>query len=195
MFVRVCALLLLGILPWHSQAQETQKRSLTPELLRELQRQAEFEMEQLRKAAQGRQADAEALSLDLAVDLARAAIKDCREIGHKVSVAVSDSRGIQKVLLRDDSAAMRGFYLLEKKLRIVVLSGKTSSASLEEDDRRFRALGTNGMNKKDMDELPGGVPIRVKGKLIGAVAVAGAPNAREDEKCAQAAVQSVGGLD
>ena len=90
---------------------------------------------------------------------------------------------------------MRGFHILDKKVRIVLQSGKTSSKSLQEDDMHFRSMGTNGIAKKDMDELPGAVPILVKSRLIGAVAVAGARNALEDEACAQAAVQSVGGLD
>jgi uncharacterized protein GlcG (DUF336 family) len=62
-----------------------------------------------------------------------------------------------------------------------------------EDDKRFRSLGTKGIFPRDMEELPGAVPVKIKGTLLGAVAVAGAETAAQDEKCAEAAVVSIVG--
>ena len=49
------------------------------------------------------------LSPELALDLARAALADCRERGYQVAVAVVDRFGVDQVLLRDRFAGRTQF--------------------------------------------------------------------------------------
>jgi uncharacterized protein GlcG (DUF336 family) len=184
-------MLVLGAVCFPAAAQDNQTPGkLSPEILRELEHQAREEMQQRRRAAEEM---SKALSLELALDLARAALAECRSKGQNVSVAVADASYHQRVLLRDDRATLRSFALLEKKLRLTIGRGKASSQVLTEDDKRLRSIGTNGMSPRAMEELAGAVPVKIKGALLGAVAVAGAETAAQDEKCAEAAVVSIAG--
>jgi uncharacterized protein GlcG (DUF336 family) len=135
------------------------------------------------------------LPLDLALDLAKAALNACRDLKYSVSVTVAGTTFDSRVVLRDDGATPRSVLMNDKKLSLVFESGERSSQALERLHRKFREMGTNGMSAADMRDLPGAVPIRVRGKLIGGLAVSGSPTAARDEACASAGIQGVGGLD
>jgi uncharacterized protein GlcG (DUF336 family) len=168
--------------------------------MQEMQRETEAEMRVLRNALDKKSSPSvddrtnRGLSLDLSLDLARSALNACREKGHRVTSTVTDHQGREIVMLRDDGGADRPQLMNSKKVGLVVGSGLSSRQRLEQQEARMRGFGLT-MSDQDKLELPGAVPLRVGGKLIGVLAVSGAPNGRLDETCALAAVGAIGGLD
>ncbi len=97
-------------------------------------------------------------------------------------------------MLRDDGAFERARLRNVKKLRLVTESGLSSRQRLEQQEAGMRGFGVH-IKEGEKLELTGAVPLRVSGKLIGALAVTGAYNGNLDETCALKAVSAVGGLD
>jgi len=131
--------------------------------------------------------DVKLLSLDLARDIAEAAIESCRKSGYQVSVVVSDRSGEPLVVMRD-IYSNRYFTELALGKTNAVIMANTSSAEL----RRNRPDMVNELNLLDgVMVLAGGVPVQVAGSLVGAVGVSGAPGGDLDEACARAGVEAV----
>ena len=127
------------------------------------------------------------ISLELATDIARGAVRQCRKSGYVVSAVVVDRSGSVQVVLRDTLAPRFTVEIAQKKANAVVLSGVASS-----EFRKNRADIRAEMNQVEgILVLDGGVPIRAAGALLGAVGVSGAPGGDKDEACAVAAVAAV----
>lgn len=127
------------------------------------------------------------LSMELAGEVARAAVQDCRARGYQVSAVVVDRNGIIQVVMRDVLASRFTLQIAEEKANAVVLSGVSSS-----EFRRNRADIREEMNHVDgILMLEGGVPIQAAGRLLGAVGVSGAPGGELDHLCAEAGVAEV----
>lgn len=127
------------------------------------------------------------MSMDLAEDIARAAVLACREQGWQVSAVVVDRTGVPQALLRDVNASRFTLQIAEEKANAVVLSGVASS-----EFRRNREDIRMEMNHVDgILVLEGGLPIRAAGYLLGAVGVSGAPGGARDESCAAKALEKV----
>lgn len=127
------------------------------------------------------------MSLELAEDIARAAVLACREQGWQVAAVVVDRGGVPQAALRDVNASRFTLQIAEEKANAVILSGVPSSAfrSNREDIRAE-------MNHVDgILVLDGGLPIHAAGALLGAIGVSGAPGGERDEACAQQALESV----
>jgi len=127
------------------------------------------------------------LSMELARDVAEAAVARCRDDGYQVTAVVVDRSGAPQAMLRDALAPSFTIQIAREKANAVILSGVPSSS--------FRA------NREDIRQemnhvegilvLEGGVPMEAAGALVGAVGVSGAPGGDRDELCARAAVESV----
>ena len=127
------------------------------------------------------------MTLELARDIASAAVDACRKDGYQVSVVVVDRSGRTQVVLRDVFANQYMTQLAQGKANAVILSG-TSSAEL----RNNRADIADELNLlEDVLVLDGGLPVRVAGSVIGAVGVSGAPGGDKDAACAQRAIDAV----
>jgi uncharacterized protein GlcG (DUF336 family) len=127
------------------------------------------------------------MTLELAVDIAQAAIDACRKDGYQVSVVVVDRSGRTQVLMRDVFANQYLTQLAQGKANAVVLSNTSSSAL-----RKNRADIADELNLlDDLLVLDGGLPMTVAGSMIGAVGVSGAPGGDLDEACAQRGIDSV----
>lgn len=127
------------------------------------------------------------LSMELAGDIAQAAVLACREQGWQVSAVVVDRTGIPQALLRDVHASRFTIQIAEEKANAVILSGIGSA-----EFRRNREDIRQEMNHVEgILMLEGGVPIQAAGSLVGAIGVSGAPGGDKDEACAIAAVESV----
>lgn len=127
------------------------------------------------------------MTLELAVDIAQAAIDACRKDGYQVSVVVVDRSGRTQVLMRDVFANQYLTQLAQGKANAVVLSNTSSSAL-----RKNRADIADELNLlDDLLVLDGGLPVTVAGSMIGAVGVSGAPGGDLDEACAQRGIDSV----
>ena len=127
------------------------------------------------------------VSLELARDLAQAAIDTCRGDGYQVSAVVVNRSGDAQVILRDSLSPRYTMQIAQQKAEAVILSGVPSS-----EFRKNRSDIRIEMNHvKGISVLDGGLPIRAGGALIGAIGVSGAPGGDKDERCAQAALKKL----
>lgn len=127
------------------------------------------------------------MSLELANDIAMAAVKACRETGYQVSVVVVDRSGIPQVVLRDAKASRFTTEIALKKANASVLGGVSTHAFLQN-----RSDISATMNHLDeVLVLRGALPIEAAGSMLGAVGVSGALGGDKDEVCAQAGLDAV----
>lgn len=126
------------------------------------------------------------LSMDTALRIAQAAIKQCRAEGVQIAVTVVDRGGHPQVMLRDVLAMDITVPISRKKAHTAMAFNSTTS-SLES---RF----TSPHSVAKLDALiisAGGVPIQAGGQIVGGVGVSGAPSGEVDERCAQAGIDAV----
>lgn len=127
------------------------------------------------------------LGLDLARDIATAAITACRKDGYQIAVVVTDRSGDPVVILRDVFVSKYMVKLAQTKANAVVMSN-SSSGDLRESMARIR----DELNELDgVLLMQGGLPIQVSGSLAGAVGVSGAPDGDKDESCARQGIDAV----
>ena len=129
------------------------------------------------------------LSPELALDLARATLADCRKRGFQVTVAVVDRFGVTQVLLRDRFAGAH---------TVPTASGKAwTAASFRTSTTDLVVNSQPGMMQSGIRGLPGaviiggGLMVEAGGSLVGAVGVSGAPGGDADEACAKAGIDAV----
>lgn len=131
--------------------------------------------------------DTRLMSLELAADIATAAVAACREMGYQVSAVVVDRGGIDQVVMRDVHASRFTTEIARRKANAVVLSAVSTAEFL-----RNRPEIIASMNQLDeVLVLQGSLPIRAAGALLGAVGVSGALGGDKDEACAAKALESV----
>ncbi|MBC8268154.1 MAG: heme-binding protein [Rhodospirillaceae bacterium] len=127
------------------------------------------------------------MTMELALDIARAAVQSCRDAGYQASAVIVDRNGIVQAVMRDTLANRFTLQAAESKANAVILAGVDSS--------EFRANRQDirpEINQiSDVLMMDGGVAIRAAGSIIGAVGVSGAPGGDKDEICARAGVEEV----
>ena len=129
------------------------------------------------------------LSLELAADLAQAALESCRETDFQVAVAVVDRFGVLQVLLRDRFAGPHTPDTARRKAWTAV-SFRSDTMSLVE----LTSPGSPQAAARDISNalmLGGGVPIEAAGVMVGGVGVSGAPGGDEDDRCARAGIDAI----
>ena len=124
------------------------------------------------------------LTMDTALMIAQAAVKECTKRGVQIGVTVVDRNGITQVQLRDTIAAQITLMISKGK---AFTAANFNSATRALSDRADSAVG----RAPGILMSPGGLPIQVGGALIGAVGVSGAPSGLTDEACAQAGIDAV----
>ena len=129
------------------------------------------------------------LSPEIALDLARAALGECRKRGYQAAVAVVDRFGVTQVMLRDRFAGAH---------TPATAAGKAwTAASFRTNTTDLVALTQPGMPQAAVRNLPGavvlggGLVIEAGGSLVGAVGVSGAPGGDADDACAKAGIDAV----
>jgi uncharacterized protein GlcG (DUF336 family) len=129
------------------------------------------------------------LGLELALDAARAALKDCQKRGYQVAVAVVDRFGTPQVLLRDRFAGPH---------TPPTATGKAwTSATFRNSTTELNAISQPGMMQAGLRNLPnvviigGGLMIESGGATLGAIGVSGAPGGDADEACAKAGIAAI----
>lgn len=140
-------------------------------------------------AAQDALVTYKSLSPEIALDLARATLEDCRKRGFQVAVAVVDRFGQTQVMIRDrfagphtpGTAAGKGW---------TAVSFRTNTSDLI-------GISQPGMPQAGLRDLPGavilggGVRVEAAGVTVGAVGVSGAPGGDADDACAKAGIAAV----
>lgn len=131
-----------------------------------------------------------AMTPEVALRLAQAALEDCRGRGFQVAVAVVDRFGTPQVLLRDRFAGPHTPETATRKAYTAV-SFRTPTTDLAAST----APGTPQSGARDIPGvlmLGGGLPINAgSGQLVGGVGISGAPSGEEDAACAGAGLAAV----
>ena len=123
---------------------------------------------------------------DTALELAQAALKQCRGDGYQVAVIVLDRFGAPLIGLRDRYAGLGAWDIATGKAWTAINFGRDTSALIKEGNitpalqRAPRVL-----------MAAGGVVIEAAGSIVGGVGVAGAPGGDKDEACARAGLEAV----
>ena len=129
------------------------------------------------------------LSPEVALDLARAALADCRKRGYQATVAVVDRFGVAQVMLRDRFAGPH--------TPSTAIGKAWTAVSFRTNTTELALASKEGTSQSGVRGLPGavilggGVLIEAGGALVGAVGVSGAPGGDADDACAKAGIEAV----
>ena len=130
------------------------------------------------------------ISAEAAAVALQAAIAHAERIGVRINVAVSDSGGNLAGFLR-----MPGAFI--QSIDIAIDKAYTAAGFGFSTKDWMKLIGHDEGMKLGFSARPrlvvfgGGLPIRVKGELIGGIGVSGASEA-QDEECARAALTAIG---
>jgi len=132
------------------------------------------------------------VSTDAALQIAQAALAQCRGDGQKVTVSVVDHAGREKVRVRDDGAAPHTETHSFRKA-YTALSYRMPSADYGKRVTDLRNMGP--VLLPNITTAAGGVPIRAGDRVIGAVGISGTPGSagggEHDAKCAEVGIAKV----
>lgn len=129
------------------------------------------------------------ISLDLANQIAAAAVASCAAGGYAVTATVVDRMGVVRSTQRADNAGPHTLASAQPKA-FTAASFKANTSALMESSQKNPG-GANLVYISGILLLAGGVPIRVGNEVIGGVGVGGAPGGHLDEQCAQAGIDKV----
>lgn len=127
------------------------------------------------------------IGMELAVDIAKQAVLECRSKGYQVGAVVVDRSGLVRAAIRDDLAPRETLQISEKKANATIMSGVDSGTFVK--SRQDIVAEMNHVDGIIM--LEGGIQIQAGGYRIGAVGVSGAPGGDKDAACARAAVKKI----
>jgi len=126
---------------------------------------------------------------DVALDLARAALADCRQRGFQVAVAVVDRFGQTQVMLRDRFAGPH--------TPTTAVGKAWTAVSFRTNTTELIGISQPGMPQAGLRDLAGavilggGMMVEAGGALVGGVGVSGAPGGDADDACAKAGIAAV----
>jgi uncharacterized protein GlcG (DUF336 family) len=129
------------------------------------------------------------LSTEAALRAAQAALGQCQKQGYTVAVAVVDRGGHPLALLRDNLAGPH--------TSLTAINKAYTAVSFRTDTTELAAMTQAGKPASGIRQLPqvvavgGGMMVRAKGSLVGAIAVSGAPNGDADDVCAKAGIAAI----
>ena len=129
------------------------------------------------------------LAPDVAFDLARAALNQCRKDGYQVAVVVLDRFGAPLVELRDRFTPVGAIAIAKGKAWTAVTFTRNTADFVKGVKDGTIGAGLAGLPQ--VTPLVGGLMIEAGGSLLGGVGVAGAPGGDKDESCAKAGLAAV----
>jgi uncharacterized protein GlcG (DUF336 family) len=134
------------------------------------------------------------LSADAALEIVAGALAACRKEGQKVSVTLVDQSGRVKATVRDDGAAPHSAEHSMRKA-YTALTYRMPSADYGKRAAEAKGVAIGPQLLPNITTAAGGVPIRVGGKVVGAVGVSGTPSSagggEGDAKCASAGIEKI----
>jgi glc operon protein GlcG len=137
----------------------------------------------------------DSLGLAAARQIAEQAMEDASRLAVRISVAVADEAGALLAFARMDGATRLSARTAVAKTQTVILTGR---ATLDLGREWREELGAEpelfyGMiARPDVVPFGGGVPVRIGGRLAGAVAVSGATSVQDHEIAERAAAAADG---
>ena len=134
------------------------------------------------------------LPLALAMKAATKAIATCASNGYPVSAVVVDPSGVIKLEAKGDHSTIHTTTAAFRKAYTVVTFGPIFRFDASSAFAELAAKNPNGAalaTLPNIAPLAGGVAIKVKDEVVGALGVSGSPGGDKDEACAQAGVASI----
>ena len=138
----------------------------------------------------------DSLGLASAQRMVSQAVEDARRGSLRISVAVVDEAGALLAFARMDGATRLSARTAMDKTQTVILTGKATlelGREWREDLTVEPELFYGMIARPDVVPFGGGVPVRVEGRLVGAVAVSGATSMQDHEIAARAAAAAAPG--
>jgi uncharacterized protein GlcG (DUF336 family) len=129
------------------------------------------------------------LTTEVALELARASLDECRKRGFQVAVAVVDRFGVTQVMLRDRFAGAHTPSTAAGKAWTAVSFRTNTTDLVAMTQPTMPQAGLRGVPGTVI--LGGGVMIEAHGSLVGAVGVSGAPGGDADDACGKAGIEAV----
>jgi uncharacterized protein GlcG (DUF336 family) len=124
-----------------------------------------------------------------ALRAAQAALEQCQRQGYTVAVAVTDRGGHPLAMLRDNLAGPHTSQTAANKA-YTALSFRTDTTELAATTQAGKAAsGVRAL--PGVVAIGGGIIIRAKGSLVGAIGVSGAPSGDADDACAKAGIAAI----
>ena len=127
------------------------------------------------------------LTLDAALEMARAGLEQCRANGHKVTVTVLNRHARTSVVLSDDGINP---HTVENSMRKAYTSFTTRAPSVELG-KRAQPLLSGFLQLDRMTTLEGGLPVFAGKELVGAIGISGSPGGDKDATCAQVGIDKI----
>ena len=129
------------------------------------------------------------LDLSLAMEAAAESARACAAQGWPVSVSVVDAAGNVKLQAKGDYATVHTRVSSFRKAYTVITLGpvfgfETTSQFVERLKNNPSAPALTSL--PDILPLAGGVAVKVRGEIVAAIGVGGAPGGEKDEACAAA---------
>jgi len=137
--------------------------------------------------------DERTISLEGAQKVLATALRLAEQMKIRASVAVAGRTGDLKAFARMDGASMLSGETARRKVHTVAMTGMSTQefgsilkSEMGEEPELFHGMiGIDGITA-----IAGGVPIRLNGQLIGAVAVSGGTSA-QDQEIAEASAEAI----
>jgi uncharacterized protein GlcG (DUF336 family) len=135
------------------------------------------------------------LPLSVAIEAALAALKECTDKGHHVSIEVMNHNAMVLVSLHHELATIHSSYSAHAKAYTVLSysysSGETTSAAIAQRLTRNPADVARIQGIPGLILAPGGVLIQVGKQTVGAIGVGGSAGPVNDELCAKAGLDKI----
>jgi uncharacterized protein GlcG (DUF336 family) len=143
------------------------------------------------------------LPLSVLSEWAQSAIAACKANGYDVTATYMDTEFVVKLVLRSDAARLGTVELARRKAYTVIKTGSSSAdfaASVgfppgtpipPPSPGHPMAVPPGDNVDQNLILFAGGLPVRVGGKLVGAVSISGAPGGDKDAACAEAGLAKI----
>lgn len=134
------------------------------------------------------------LSLDLAVEAATEAVRSCAEKGWPVSVSVVDAAGRVKLQAKGDHSTVHTKDASFRKAYTAVTMGPLFGFDRLGDwveKLKTNPFAATYATLPDIYLLPGAVVVKMRGEIVAAIGVGGAPGGEKDEICAAAGLTKI----
>ena len=129
------------------------------------------------------------MTVELALEMAQAALKYCRAQGWQAAVAVVDRSGVVQVVLRDRFAGPHTPTTATSKAWTAI-SFRASTLDLAANSQAGRPA--SGIRHAPGAILVGGgLTVESRGSMVGGIGISGAPSGESDDACARAGIAAI----
>ncbi|MEO7656658.1 MAG: heme-binding protein [Sphingomicrobium sp.] len=123
------------------------------------------------------------MSAALALDVAQQIRQSCKAAGYDAAVAIADRDGTLRILLSGDTTSAPSVEAARRKARTSARFGFPTAALTNASRDAPAYVDFLRSLDPELMMIGGGMPIRIRGELVGAAGVGGAPRPESDEAC------------